>query len=191
MNLGQESMSDNALVVAVARFDEEALRVLYDRHGRAVFGLARRLLGDAARAEELLQDVFVRLWQRPERFDAGRGELRGFLLRETHGRAVDRLRSDAARTRREDRHQREQIDHAADIEREVWDIIRTEKMKDAIATLSPGERDAIMLAYFDGYTYREVAVRLGEPEGTIKSRIRLGLKKLADKLEATGLGARS
>ena len=73
----------------------------------------------------------------------------------------------------------------------MWELIRTEKVKDAIASLAPGERDAIMLAYFDGYTYREVATRLGEPEGTIKSRIRLGLKKLADKLEASGLGARS
>jgi RNA polymerase sigma-70 factor, ECF subfamily len=184
-------MSDPSLVVATARGDEFALRVLYERHGRAVLGLARRLLGDGPRAEEVLQDVFVRLWFRPERFDAARGDLRGFLLREAHGRAVDRVRSDTARQRREDRHECERPEHADDIDREVWHLIRSEKVKDAVATLSPGERDAIMLAYFDGYTYREVATLLGEPEGTIKSRIRLGLKKLADRLEAAGLGAPS
>ena len=189
VDLGYETMSDPALVISVGRFDEGALRALYERHGRVVCGLAQRLLGDAARAEEVLQDVFVRLWQRPERFDPARGELRGFLLREAHSRSVDRLRSDMARARREDRHEREQLARSEEIEREVWELIRSEKVKEAVAVLSPGERDAISLAYFEGYTYREVAVMLDEPEGTIKSRIRLGLKKLADKLEAAGLGA--
>ena len=85
---------DVALVHLVARGDEAAMGEIYRRHGRGVYGLARRVLGDDAVAEEVLQDVFVRLWQRPERFDPARGHLKGYLLREGHGRAVDRLRSD-------------------------------------------------------------------------------------------------
>jgi RNA polymerase sigma-70 factor (ECF subfamily) len=184
-------LSDHALVLAVGRYDEAAMGELYRRHGRSVFGLATRLLTDRTTAEEILQDVFVRLWRQPERFDANRGELRAFLLRETHSRSVDRMRSDSARSRREDRHQREDASPTVDVDREVWHLIRSERIKDALDELSAGERDAIMLAYFEGHTYREVAVMLNEPEGTIKSRIRLGLKKLADKLEAAGLGAPS
>ena len=184
-------LSDHALVLAVGRYDEAAMAELYRRHGRSVFGLATRLLTDRTIAEEILQDVFVRLWRQPERFDANRGELRAFLLRETHSRSVDRMRSDSARSRREDRHQREDASPTVDVDREVWHLIRSERIKDALDELSSGEREAIMLAYFEGHTYREVAVMLDEPEGTIKSRIRLGLKKLADKLEAAGLGAPS
>jgi RNA polymerase sigma-70 factor, ECF subfamily len=184
------STSDASLVVAVGRFDEAALGELYRRHGRAVFGLAHRLLRERALAEEILQDVFVNLWQRPERFDAGRGELQSFLLRETHSRAVDRVRSEEARRRREDRHEREAVEHPADIEREVWEVIRSEKVNDALSSLSRAEREAIVLAYFGGHTYREVATLLGEPEGTIKSRIRLGLHKMADVLDKAGLGAK-
>jgi RNA polymerase sigma-70 factor (ECF subfamily) len=181
MSRDQRAASDAALVMAVARYDEAALRELYERHGRAVFGLARRVVGDAAVAEEVLQDVFVRLWERPERFDPERGELKSFLLRDGHSRAVDRVRSDAARRRREDRHEtdRERSRPPDDIEREVWDLIRSEKVKEALATLSAGEREAITLAYFGGHSYRDVARMLDQPEGTIKGRIRLGLQKLA------------
>lgn len=190
VDLPLAEMSDSALVIAVGRYDEAAMGELYRRHGRNVYGLAHKLMNDADRAEEVLQDVFVRLWREPQRFDPARGELRSYLLRETHGRAVDRIRSDVARARREDRHQREQIAPMQDIEREVWELIRSETVKSAVATLSPGERDAITLAYFEGRTYREVATILGEPEGTIKSRIRLGMRKLADALESAGFGAR-
>ena len=190
VDLPLAEMSDSALVIAVGRYDEAAMGELYRRHGRNVYGLAHKLMNDADRAEEVLQDVFVRLWREPQRFDPARGELRSYLLRETHGRAVDRIRSDVARARREDRHQREQVVPTQDIEREVWELIRSETVKSAVATLSPGERDAITLAYFEGRTYREVATILGEPEGTIKSRIRLGMRKLADALESAGFGAR-
>jgi RNA polymerase sigma-70 factor (ECF subfamily) len=186
-----QSMSDAALVVATARYDEAAMGEIYRRHGRSVLALATRVLRDAPTAEEVMQDVFVRLWHQPGRFDPERGELRSFLLRETHSRAVDRIRSDVARVRREDRHESadEPVRQTPDIERQVWELIRGETVKTALGQLSDGERDAITLAYFGGYTYREVATMLGLPEGTIKGRIRLGLQKLADHLEAAGLGA--
>jgi RNA polymerase sigma-70 factor, ECF subfamily len=184
------SMSDAALMMAVARYEEDAVRELYRRHGPSVFGLASRLLRDRAQAEEVLQDLFVRIWQRPDRYDPAKGALKSFLLRETHSRCVDRLRSDSARRRREDRDvvDQERMRHGDDIEREVWELIRSERVKEALAALAPPEREAITLAYFGGYTYREVAAMLDEPEGTIKGRIRAGLHKLADGLEAAGLG---
>lgn len=180
--------SDAHLVSAVARADEGAMGELYRRHGPSVYGLALRVIGDATMAEEVLQDVFVRLWRQPTRFDAGRGELRAFLLREARSRAIDRIRANEARRRREDTHGRDADQHTDDLEREVWELIRSEKVKEALADLLPGERQAITMAYFEGHTYREVARLLDEPEGTIKSRIRLGLRKLADALDRAGLG---
>jgi RNA polymerase sigma-70 factor (ECF subfamily) len=183
---------DGDLMRAVGRADEGAMAELYRRHGPAVFGLAQRVIGEATMAEEVLQDVFVRLWRQPDRFDPARGELRAFLLREARSRAIDRVRANEARMRREDRSGRTDADGPTDdIEREVWELIRSEKVREAMAALLPAEQQAIAMAYFDGHTYREVARLLGEPEGTIKSRIRLGMRKLADALDRAGLGARS
>src|SRR5436305_12419557 len=95
--------SDAALVVAISRYHQDALAEAYRRHGGAVFGLARRLLGDSAVAEELVQEVFLRLWDQPEKFDASRGSLRSYLLAHCHGRSVAVLRSESARRRREGR----------------------------------------------------------------------------------------
>src|SRR3954467_10134924 len=94
--------SDAALVVAIGRWRQEALAEAYRRHGGAVFALARRLLADATLAEEVVQEVFLRLWTLPDRFDAERGSLRSFLLAQSHGRAVDLLRSESSRRRREE-----------------------------------------------------------------------------------------
>lgn len=181
--------SDTALIVAVGRGDQQALAELYRRHAGVVLGMARRIIAERAQAEDVVQDVFVRLWERPERFDPDRGSLRAFLVRDAHGRAVDRLRSDQARHRREERHERTTTGEGhIDLDREVWNLVRSEKVRTAIADLAPGEREAILLAYYGGFTYREVATLIGAPEGTVKTRIRSGLQKLAGKLDAAGLG---
>lgn len=183
------SASDAALVVAIGRYHQEALAEVYRRHGGAVVGLARRLLGDAGRAEEIGQEVFLRLWNRPEAFDPGRGSLRSFLLASTHGRAVDLLRADTARRRREERDALRTAEAGYDVEREVWDLTVAARVQEAVAGLPEGERRAIELAYFGGYTYREVAGLLDEPEGTVKSRIRSGLQRMRRELTAAGLPA--
>src|SRR5580700_6568864 len=180
--------SDTALVVAIGRWHEDALAEVFRRHAGAIFGLARRVLGDPSRAEEIVQEVFVRLWNEPEKFDPERGSLRSFLLAQTHGRAVDLLRSDTSRRRREEREARQTAESGYDIEHEVWDLAMAEHVKDAMGVLSADERRAIELAYFGGHTYREVAVLLGTPEGTVKSRIRSGLRRMRDGLADAGIG---
>ncbi len=179
--------SDAALVVSIGRYQQPALAEAYRRHAGAVFGLAKRLLGDRSRAEEVVQEVFVRLWNEPNRYDPERGSLRSFLLAHTHGRSVDLIRSDVARRRREEREALEQAEGGYDLAREVWDMALAGHVREALEKLQPGERDAIELAYFGGKTYREVADELGEPEGTVKSRIRAGLKRLRVDLVEAGI----
>ena len=180
-------LSDAGLVIAVSRYRQEALAEAYRRHAGAVFGLARRLLADEAHAEEIVQEVFLRLWNQPEKYDPERGSLRSFLLAQCHGRAIDMLRSDTARRRREEQDLRRTAESGYDLEHEVWDLTVADTMKEALAALPDGERQAIELAYWGGHSYREVADLLGQPEGTVKSRIRAGLKRLRSELADAGL----
>jgi len=180
-------VSDTNLVLAISRYRHDALAEAYRRHAGAVYGLARRLLAEPGRAEEVTQEVFLRLWNNPDRFDPDRGALRSFLLAQTHGRAVDLLRSDTARRAREERHMRLTAEATYDVEREVTDLATADRVRTALGRLPEPEREAIELAYFGGHTYREVATLLHEPEGTVKGRIRSGLKRLRGELAAAGL----
>jgi RNA polymerase sigma-70 factor (ECF subfamily) len=180
--------SDASLVLGIARFNQEALAEAYRRHAGAVFGLSKRLLRDQAQAEEVVQEVFLRLWHQADRYDPARGSLRSFLLAHAHGRSVDLLRSDGARRRREERDARSTAEAGYDLDHEVWDLAVAEHVRDALARLPLDERRAIELAYFGGHTYRDVADMLEQPEGTVKSRIRSGLKRLRGDLSAAGVG---
>ncbi|MEO7556360.1 MAG: sigma-70 family RNA polymerase sigma factor [Acidimicrobiales bacterium] len=186
MSEDPQELSDAGLVMAISRYYQEALAEAYRRHAGAVFGLARRLLSDRVLAEEVVQEVFLRLWDKPEKFDTERGSLRSYLLAQCHGRAVDLMRSEGARRRREEKDMRRTAEAAYDVEHEVWDLAVADKLKVAVLALPEGERQAIELAYFGGHTYREVAVMLDQAEGTVKSRIRAGLRRMRDELVQSG-----
>ena len=178
-------MTDANLVVAIARWRQEALAEAYRRHGGGVFGLARRLLGDGESAKDIAQEVFLRLWKQPERFDPSRGSLHSYLLAQTHCRSVDVLRSETAGRRREECDVRPATDGG--VERHVQDLAVGAQVREALAGLPEAERRAVTLAYLAGHTYREVACLLGEPEGTVKSRIRSGLRRLRIPMTQAGL----
>jgi RNA polymerase sigma-70 factor (ECF subfamily) len=185
-----QDSSDAAIVVAISRYHQDALAEAYRRHAGAVFGLSRRLLADQTLAEEVVQEVFLRLWNSPEKFDPERGSLRSYLLAQCHGRSVDLLRSETSRKRREERDLRETAEGGYDVEHEVWDLAVAEHVQSAIGKLPEAEREAIALAYLGGHTYREVASLLDQPEGTVKSRIRAGLKRMRSELAETGMAGR-
>jgi len=182
---------DVGLVIAIARYNGDAFAEAYRRHAGAVFALAQRLLWERALAEELVQETFLRLWEHPDRFDQARGSLRSFLLMDAHARGVDRIRSDSRRREREERTARAAVVADYDLDLEAYDLDIAEQVREAMTTLADGERRAIELAYFGGHTYREVAELLHEPEGTVKSRIRSGLRRMRDSLvdaNSVGLG---
>lgn len=173
----KEYGDDAAIASGVANGEERALEAAFDLYGGAVNAMALRVLRDESLAEDTTQDVFVAFWNDASKFDSNRGSLRTFLITLAHRRAVDTVRSEVSRTKREEKTRERDV--APDLEEEVWARTLGTSVHEALATLSEPEREAITLAYFGGLSYVEVAKRLGAPEGTVKSRIRLGMKKLS------------
>jgi RNA polymerase sigma-70 factor, ECF subfamily len=165
--------------------DEGALREAYREHASAVLGLAKRVLGNETLAEDVMQEVFVRLWEQPDRFDPRRGRLRSYLLAMAHSRAVERLRAEDSQRRRLDASRRQPVDPTGfDVGRALAAQETESAVRRVLADLPTEQRVAIQMAYFDGLSYREVAVVLGEPEGTVRSRIRSGMQKMRAALQA-------
>jgi len=165
--------------------DDTALTEVYDQFASFVYGLALRVIGDPRAAEDVSQDVFVGIWQRPEAFDPKRGSLRTWLGTLTHRRAVDYVRREEARRRRTEREASRAVT-TPDVEEMATALVTAERVRAALDVLPREQRRAIHLAYFEGKTYRQVAEVLGIPEGTAKSRLRLGLRRIADALQAEG-----
>ncbi len=179
-----ESSEDRDLWEALLDRRQEALGEAYRRFGRKVYRTAFGVLRRSELAEEITQEIFVRMWQRPERFNPSRGTLGGFLQLDAHGRSIDLLRSEKARADREIREQQLSAasESPASLEEEVMKRISSERIRDALETLEDGERLPIVLAFFQGHSYRRVAEALDLPEGTVKSRIRRGMSRLKELL---------
>jgi RNA polymerase sigma-70 factor (ECF subfamily) len=182
-----EEVSDAQLVTLIGRYQEAALAEVYRRHGGATYGLARKILNNVHEADDVTQEVFLRLWNNPDRFDPMRGSLRSFLLNDSHGRAVDLVRSLNSRRAREVRDANRTPVAAYDLQHQVWDLAVAEEVRQALSLLPAEEREAVELAYFHSHSYVKVAEILGQPEGPVKSRIRSGMRRMRTSLVQTGI----
>ena len=173
-------LSDEAIVALCARGQEEALAELYDRFGRVAYGLALRVVRDPALAEDAVQEAFLAAWRSAGAYIAERGKASTWLLTFVHRRAVDLVR-------REQRRRTEPLDDVAELqvdatEEVAWLRLERERVQAALRRLPDQQREALELAYYGGFTQSELSDRLGQPLGTIKSRMFAGLKRLGELL---------
>jgi RNA polymerase sigma-70 factor (ECF subfamily) len=178
-------LSDEALVLLAARSEESALAELYDRYGRIAYGLARRIVRDEALAEDIVQEAFLVLWRTAARFVPERGKASTWILTLVHRRAVDVVR-------REQRRRTEPLGDEADsgsagADEDAWLRFERERVQEALAKLPDQQREALELAYYGGFTQSELAERLGQPLGTIKSRMFAGLARMRELLGEPGM----
>jgi RNA polymerase sigma-70 factor (ECF subfamily) len=178
-------LSDEALVLLAARSQQGALAELYDRYGRPSYGLALRVLRDEALAEDAVQEAFLAIWRTASRFVPERGKASTWILTLVHRRAVDLVR-------REERRRADTLEHAPEpsggtVDEEAWLRLQRERVQVALRQLPDQQREAIELAYYGGFTQSELAERLGQPLGTIKSRMFMGLARLRELLGEPGL----
>lgn len=169
------------LLQRVARGDSRAFEQLYDEVANSVFGIVRRVLRDPAQSEEVTQEVLIEVWRSSTRFDPTRGSASSWILTMAHRRAIDRVRSAQASQNRDQRSA--QRDHATDFDvvaEQVESNLEQEQVRRCLGTLTDLQNESVRLAYYGGYTYREVSELLDVPLGTIKTRLRDGLIRLRD-----------
>jgi RNA polymerase sigma-70 factor, ECF subfamily len=177
-------LADEDLISSVGQGDAEAFTTLYDRHSHAAFSLAYRVMGERQAAEDLAQDAFLKLWRSATSYRPERGSVRTWLLSIVRNRSIDQLRCHASRRRMQDR-----IEASAprfqpsEAFTETWRNLQRDQVTDALNTLSPAQLKVLELTYFSGYTHVQVSELLDVPLGTMKGRMRLGLKKMRDYFE--------
>ena len=183
---GLDALREDELLACVVRRQEAALGILYDRYGRLVYAVALRITGDRQTAEEVVQDAFQNVWQAAGSFQPGAGSVSAWLLGIARHRAIDAIRSKRERARARELELDDTLlpNAALDVDQEVAQHLLRDAVRTALATLPPNQRQAIELAYYGGLTRVEIAENLGEPVGTIKTRLRLGLLKLRDLLRS-------
>jgi RNA polymerase sigma-70 factor (ECF subfamily) len=181
---------DNELLHAVARGDESALASLYDRYASILLGLLMRILHSRGEAEDVLQELFLQVWRRAVDFDESRGRAFTWLVTLARSRAIDRLRSLDARARAATASVAEPSEEISDASADTFRAEQREIVRRALAELSEDQRQTLVLAYEEGLTQTEIAARLKQPLGTVKTRTRAGLSKmrelLRDKFEGAG-----
>jgi RNA polymerase sigma-70 factor, ECF subfamily len=179
---------DAALVERLAARDGSALDELYARYGRPAYSLAFRVTGDQGFAEDVVQEVFLALWREPSRYDRARGGFASWLLSMTHHKAVDAVRREESLRRRRSAATAEAVATTDDpgavpsVDEEVWSVLRAERVREALRGLPAPQREALTLAYFGGFTQREVAALTDTPLGTVKTRMLAGMRRLRDSL---------
>ena len=178
--------ADEELIDLIAHRDPDAVRVLYERYGRMVYGLAMHVIGDVAAAEEVCQDAIMRVWEKSGTYRSDRGKVVTWLARIVRNRAIDVLRSRRSRGLDLPQSGVEPADLAesrdADPGDRLWQSFREQEVREAVAALPRDQRRALSLAFFTGLTHREIALALGEPLGTVKTRIRDAMVKLRSSL---------
>jgi RNA polymerase sigma-70 factor (ECF subfamily) len=181
-----EEQSTEALLHAIATGDRSAFAELFDRMGGQVHGLVRRVLRDPSQSEEVTQEIMLEIWRTAPRFDTDRGSANAWILTMAHRRAIDRVRSEQASRDRDDKvGARETVREFDVVSEEVERTFEHQQVRDALGELTDLQRQAVELAYYGGYTYREVAELLDTPLGTVKTRLRDGLIRLRDTLGVT------
>lgn len=182
----REPLEDGMLLARVSHGDRDAFAAIYDRYTAPAHALARRILGDEELARDVVQEVFLAVWRAPGRFDPGRGSVAGWLLGMAHHRAVDIVRREEAVRRRRDA-LAAVCEGEADpvgVDDRVWSSVRGERVRAALAQLTPVQRQALELAYFGGCTQREISELTGTPLGTVKTRMLVGMQRLRALLAA-------
>jgi RNA polymerase sigma-70 factor (ECF subfamily) len=178
-------LADEDLISLVEAADAEAFATLYDRHSRAAFSLAYRMMGERQASEDLTQDAFLKVWRGASSYRAERGSVRTWILSIVHNRGIDQLRSLASRRRTQDRVEASApISQPSEAFAQTWRNSQREQVREALNTLPPEQLKILELAYFSGYTHVEISDLLGLPLGTVKGRMRLGLKKIRDYFES-------
>jgi RNA polymerase sigma-70 factor (ECF subfamily) len=177
---------DVKLLKAIAARDEAALAQLYDRYRTILFGLLMRILNNREEAEDVLQEVFLQVWRKAGDFDENRGRPFTWLVTLGRSRAIDRLRTLAARDRVAEASAKEAVEDFSDAATDAFKSEQRGLVNKALAQLPDEQKRPLMLAYFDGLTQSEIATRLGAPLGTVKTRMRTGLMNLREQLAGKG-----
>jgi RNA polymerase sigma-70 factor (ECF subfamily) len=184
------NLADEEVMQLVGEGSPRAFELLYDRHGGAAFSLAYRMVGDRVAAEDISQEAFLSIWRSRMRYDSARGSVRTWVLGIVHNRAIDALRRGSSYERRREPLEVVEERHEAPERTDVEAARREEarSVRSALDTLPADQRRTIELAYFGGFSHSQIAELLGEPIGTIKGRMRLGLGKLRDQLADLAAG---
>ncbi len=183
-------IADEDLISFVGDGDTQAFAVLYDRHSRTAYSLAYRMMNGRQAAEDLTQDAFLKVWRATTSYRADRGSVRTWILSIVHNQGIDQLRSHASRRRTQDKVEASAArSQPSEAFAQSWRNSQRDQVREALNTLPQEQLKILELAYFSGYTHVEIADLLGLPLGTVKGRMRLGLKKLRDHFEARGIAA--